>query len=26
LKDAVRNAEGLDDGDTVAVRLTVSGR
>jgi hypothetical protein len=25
LKDAVRRAEGLDDGDTVSVRLTVAG-
>ena len=25
LKDAVRRAEGLDDGDTVTVRLTVAG-
>jgi hypothetical protein len=26
LKDAVRRAEGLEDGDTVTVRLTVAGR
>ncbi|MEQ4209712.1 DUF1905 domain-containing protein [Actinopolymorpha sp. B17G11] len=26
LKDMVRRAEGLDDGDTVTVRLTTSGR
>ena len=25
LKDAVRQAEGLDDGETVTVRLTVAG-
>jgi uncharacterized protein DUF1905 len=26
VKDAVRRAEGLDEGDTVTVRLTVAGR
>jgi len=26
VKDAVRHAEGLDEGDTVTVRLTVAGR
>jgi hypothetical protein len=26
VKDAVRRAEGIDEGDTVAVRLTVGGR